>query len=118
MKQLTTNQFRHYIQIQRRTNGSVDSYGQRTVSWSEHRSVWAKLEVKQAGESRSGDRLTQTTTYQFTIRFVPGVSAQCRLLYRGKFYAVDAVTDPDGRGIYLVIDASLDDSKRVSGEVV
>lgn len=116
-KTVSTNEFRHYLTFQTKGVGNVDDYGQRTISWTEARSCWAKLEVKQAGEVVDGNRKAYHSQFIFTIRYVAGLNTSMRILHRGKYYAIAAIYDKEGLGKHLVVETLLDDTMNAN-EVV
>lgn len=114
----TSNEYRHYITFQSRTKGATDAHGQRALAWSDVRSVWSKLEVKTASETVGGDRKVQVSKFIFTIRNIDGVLPSMRILHRTRFYSIDSVYDKEGLGKHITIEATFDDSKNLSSEVV
>lgn len=118
LTKISTGELRHYITFQTKVLGSVDANGQRAITWTDARSLWAKLEVKAAGEARDGSRSPQLTMTLFTIRAVAGLSSDMRILYRGRFYAIGSIYDKDGTGKWLTVEATHDESKNLSSEVV
>lgn len=116
-KQVSINEFRHYLTFEKKAIGGVDEYGQRGSAWSDHRSLWAKLEVKQGNEEVSADRKAQVTRFVFTIRSVPDLNASMRIRYREARYSIQAIYDKEGIGKHLTIEARLDNANRSEGVV-
>lgn len=118
LTKISTGEMRHYLTFEAKSAAPVDEHGQRALTWSEVRSLWAKLEVKQASEVMEGDRKVQVSNFIFTLRYVDGLNSTMRILYRARYYSINAIYDKDGTGKWLTIEARLDDSNNNSGGVI
>ena len=110
-KTIHTSELRHPITFQSKELGSVDAYGQRTQTWGNNRSMWAKIEVKSADENVAADRKSAVVVYTFTVRFVTDINTLDRISYRGEYYSINALNDEEGTRKYLTIEAIKDSSK-------
>lgn len=94
------------IAIQRKSR-SADGMGGYTETWATVASVWASIKITAGGERYAAMQLSSNPRAKAVIRFrgddngAPYYSGSDRVLYRGRYWAIDSVIDPDGRQRWL-----------------
>ena len=80
----------------------ANSYGEETITWSEYLTVWANIEWNGGSEKEESDKLTATTKVVFTVRNLGNdVDETYRVLYKSKYYYIQAINEIDGREMFL-----------------
>lgn len=79
-----------------------NSYGEETITWVSYLTVWAHLDWKGGMEREESDKLTATTKVVFTVRNLGNdVDETYRVLYKSKYYYIQAINEIDGREMFL-----------------
>lgn len=95
---------RQKVTIQQESN-TDDGQGGSTKGWSAFASsVDCRLEPLRGDERLQAGTLEPRITHRATIRYRSGVTAGMRLLLGSTAYNIRAVTNPDERQRYLVMD--------------
>ena len=80
----------------------TNSYGEETLVWGEYREVWAMVEWNGGDEKEESDKITAKTKNTFTIRNIDiTVDETYRILYKTKYYYIQAINEIDGREMFL-----------------
>lgn len=89
------------ITLEQRT-ASVDALGQAVESWSPVATVWAAAEPLAGREFFAAGQTQSAAAVRFTIRWLAGVSAAMRVVWRGLPHAIVAAPiDLQGARAYL-----------------
>lgn len=78
---------REYITIQTPTE-SDDGYGGKTVSWSTHAQVWAKIDPVSASQKWHAETLEHNVTHRITVREVSGLASNMRISWESRVFYV------------------------------
>ena len=80
----------------------ANSYGEETITWSDYLTVWAMVEWKGGSEKEESDKLTAKSKVVFTVRNLGNlVDETYRILYKTKYYYIQAINEIDGREMFL-----------------
>lgn len=97
---------RHRVTLQQPVL-TPDGAGGYTRTWATVATLWAQIEpATQRGQSReifADQHLEPAVTHHVTIRYLSGVTADMRLLYGTRVFAILAVTNKDERNVLLQI---------------
>ena len=81
---------------------TANAYGEEVISWSNYLIVWANVEWKGGMENEESDKLTATSKVMFTVRNIGNaVNPTYRILYKLKYYYIQAINEVDGREMFL-----------------
>lgn len=80
-------------------------WGQPHGTWTTWATVWANVTATGGGEIVKDDAPQASTTYTVRMRYRDDVTAEDRLVRRGKTLEIVSVIDPDGRRRELLIQA-------------
>lgn len=83
---------KHRIEIQSREI-SRDEYGEPNGTWKRYATVWAAINTKMGREFFEADKVVGETKDVFEIRYMEGIDRAMRILYRGKIYQVEAISN-------------------------
>lgn len=83
---------------------AADGAGGADVSWTDVKTVWAKVEEGAGGERLTGERFAARADITLTIRHRLGVTTEMRALWNGRVLNIRAVRDKDGRKRFLTLD--------------
>lgn len=94
---------RHRVTIQR-YELAVDEYGAplRRESWKDVATVWASVEAVSGREFFASQQVQSEVTHKVMIRFLPGVTADMRIVHGGRVFGIVAPL-PDNRGTRLML---------------
>ena len=93
---------RNKITIQE-LNSTVNSSGEDEDSWQEYVTVRASVEPLRERERFEAQQAQNEATVRFRIRYLPGVTAELRILYDSKYYDIESVIDPNDRHRELIV---------------
>jgi SPP1 family predicted phage head-tail adaptor len=79
-----------------------DGAGGETVLWDTLATLWAHIEPVSAGETIVSGHLSGVVTHLVTFRFRDDLAGGMRVAFRGRYFRVLAVHDPDESRRYLV----------------
>lgn len=97
--------FRNRIIIQSKT-GSVDpdGFSSENASWVEVKKTWADIKTLNGKEYFQAAAVQEQRVSQFTIRYTKGISADMRILFKGRvFNIIEPPINDDERDITLTI---------------
>ena len=95
---------RHKIIIQQVTS-TTDAGGGRSVAWSNYKTVFAHVQQLSAQVKYDTGIVEEKGLYEFTMRFLTGVSTRNRISFDSKLFNIDSVINMDERKKYIVIRA-------------
>src|SRR5688572_7063004 len=81
-----------------------DEWGKGT-NWVSEATVWAEVKPVAGAEKATPTAVQTSVSYDIRIRFVPDVTSQWRVVWRGRTLDIVSVIDPTGRGRELEIKA-------------
>jgi SPP1 family predicted phage head-tail adaptor len=83
-----------------------DKYGQQTKTWSDFCTTWASINMLAQKQTYTDNQLASVVTHKIVIRYTSKpITAGMRVCLMGKYYLIQAVSDPDGRRTTLQIQA-------------
>lgn len=82
---LAAGKLRHRIKIQEPKESRTDT-GDVLITWKDVAEVWASVEPLSVREFIAGQAMKSQVTARIVVRYRPGLTAQMRILYRGKIY--------------------------------
>jgi len=94
---LSAGRLRNRITFQKFTDVQSDS-GQTTRTWSKWKDWWAELVGQGGRELLQAQQVKGESVTLFRIRYCAGLSSSLhRVLFDGRIFDINNVTDPDGR---------------------
>jgi SPP1 family predicted phage head-tail adaptor len=96
--------YRKLVTIQQRSL-TQDSYGGQSETWSDVMTVWASIEPLSSRELMAAQAVQSETTHQIRIRYMPGITADMRAVYNGRYFNLARPLNTEERNIELVIPA-------------
>lgn len=104
---MNIGRFKHQITIQRPDyeNETVDSYGRRSFPWVDVAQLYAQVADVSGREFYEAAAHQLQNTVTFTMRWVPGVTANMRVMFDGVAYGIDQVNHLGYRRDFLRIKA-------------
>ncbi len=75
--------------------GAPDGAGGETVLWDTLATLWARIEPTDAGERIVAGHLSGVVTHRVTFRWRADLAGGMRIAFRGRYFRVLAVHDPD-----------------------
>ena len=84
---------------------SANSYGELIESYSDYRTVWAKVDFTGGSQSDEFDRITAISKVKFFIRNLDlaNLTEKTRISYDSKLYYIQAINEIEGRDSFLEI---------------
>ena len=84
---------------------SANSYGELIESYSDYRTVWAKVDFTGGSQSDEFDRITAISKVKFFIRNLDlaDLTEKTRISYDSKLYYIQAINEIEGRDSFLEI---------------
>jgi len=81
---------------------TTNDYGEEVLSWNTYLTVWAAVEWNGGMENEESDKITATSKVVFTVRNIGNaVDETYRILYKTKYYYIQAINEIDGREMFL-----------------
>ena len=87
---------RRQVLIQQR-GATVDTYGQRSTTWSDLVTTMADIQPLQGRELELAQAINAEVTHLVVMRYRPGITAAMRVVYQGRRFAIHSVMDVDTR---------------------
>lgn len=94
--------FNRRIELQADSSGQ-DAYGEDVESYSTFATVWAEMMSQRAAEKFTGGQRVGTQSISWRIRYRDDVDNLSRVVYDGKVYMVEGVTEGEGRRQELIL---------------
>ncbi|MCE9650578.1 MAG: phage head closure protein [Parvibaculum sp.] len=83
---------------------NADGAGGADIEWTPLATVWAEVADQGGNEQVLGERTEARARHRVTMRHRGDVTAEMRLVWRGRTLDIRALRDPDGRRQWLAID--------------
>lgn len=93
---------RHKVIIQTRSR-TADDAGGASSTWKDSKEVWAYMKPASQRENFKGMKISEETGYEFTIRYQSGITAEQRIKYGKRYFAIRSVLNRMERERYLDI---------------
>lgn len=110
---MNVGRFRQLVEIQRPAYGreKVDEYGRRVTPWETFEQVRAQAADVSGREFYEAAAHQMQNTVTFTMRSLPGVTLDMRLVMDGVIYEIDQVNHLGYRGDFMRIKAHATDTE-------
>lgn len=93
---------RHKVTIQRRTQ-TTDGFGGPVNAWTDFATVAAGVDSLTGREFLAAQAAQSEASVRFVMRYVAGVDARMRIVYKGLYHDIINITDPEERHRELII---------------
>ena len=88
-----SGRLRHRVTIQQQSI-SRDSHGQKIMSWTDYKTVYAAVEPLQGREFFSSDAINSEVTTRIRIRWTSGIDTTMRVSFDSRIYNIKSVITP------------------------
>lgn len=95
-------ELRHRVILQRKTV-TEDELKQQTESWTDIATVWASIEPLSGREYFAAKQVNSEISAKITIRYRKGINSAMRVLFGGRIFEVQSVTNPEERCKSLIL---------------
>jgi len=93
-----------------RQSSDVDNFGQDVGAFtSTGISVWAKVIDKSGSESEESNQIVAVSNVNFLIRYNSSILETWRILYRSKYYRIEAIIEDESRDSFMRIETRISD---------
>jgi SPP1 family predicted phage head-tail adaptor len=92
---------RHRVTILSPVRTESATGGRAPTSWATVATVWASLTQQAAHEQTEGKQTVHRVTHEVRLRYRDDVTADCRLSFRGRTFAISSVANVDELGAEL-----------------
>lgn len=86
--------FRHRIEIQEFIE-MVNENGYPVEGWTRKFQLWSDIKTVKGSEVIKAAAEVNTETYRFIVRYVEGLNAKQRILFKGRIYDIQSVLNDD-----------------------
>lgn len=86
---MESGKLRQYVTVQR-PNETEDAAGQTTLNYEDYIKTWADIRPFTGREHFQADKHKADITHKITMRYVSGITADCRILYDGQVFELTA----------------------------
>lgn len=100
------SKMRHRITFLKPTTVTKNTMSENVPEYTEDRTVWAYVAPKTGREYDEAQKLRAETTYNVTTRYLPGITTDMRILFRGRILKIESVLSIGERFEQLQIVAS------------
>ena len=80
------------ITIQVKTE-STDVYGQRTLTWATHLTVWSNPVQKDGTERTDNSNRTTNRMVNFRVRYNSTITNEMRIIWEGRYYKIEDIKE-------------------------
>lgn len=80
----------HRITIQRDAGTTTDAHGQPVPDWKTFAERWAWIQPISGNERYINQQLVASLTHKIMLRYLAGVTAQMRVLFKGRVFEIVA----------------------------
>jgi SPP1 family predicted phage head-tail adaptor len=95
---MQSGRLRHLLTIQAQSVVR-NAYNEEVITFTNWGQAWG--EIRPAGASErivtGADQVQASVDHAITIRFVVGITVKMRIVYNGRTFDIEGITDPDGR---------------------
>ena len=82
---------------------TTNALGETVLSWSDSSSVWASVEGMSAREALTAGQQNLTVTHRVRMRYLPGLTGQMRLSWRGRTLEIVSLLEHENRSEHEAI---------------
>lgn len=102
---IIAGEMREQIQIQLDTIGSQNSYGEPVATWATITggTVWAEARPLRGAETMVAQQVSDDLSFVFILRYLAGITPKNRVLYRSRYFDINAVLNVNERRIKTVL---------------
>ncbi|MGI5892088.1 MAG: phage head closure protein [Bacillota bacterium] len=93
---------RHRVTLQQKTV-IEDDLKQHTENWTDIATVWARIEPLSGREYFAARQENTEVTTRITIRYLPGITTDSRVVFGGRVFEVLSAIDPEERCESLIL---------------
>jgi SPP1 family predicted phage head-tail adaptor len=93
---------RERVTIQRPTD-KQSQFGEATLEWESLATVWAQVRNLGARDYFAAQQAGTLATHRILMRFHPQLTAQCRLVWRGRIMEITSVLESEDRREHEVL---------------
>ncbi len=93
---------RHRVTLQQKTV-IEDDLKQHTENWTDIASVWARIEPLSGREYFAAKQINSEISVRVTIRYLPGITTEARVVFGGRIFEVLSVVNPEERCESLIL---------------
>lgn len=94
------------ITFQRQT-ACTDKMGQDRQGWTNFKTVWADFYPVRSGEYQEAEqKKREEVTYKAKLRYIPGIDASLRILFRGRLFLIDKAINVDEANYKLELECT------------
>lgn len=91
---------RHRIELQAKSEPEgLDGYGEATESWTTIKTVWASIEPASGKQLFVAQQIQAEASHVVEMRYYPGVTAEYRVKFGTRIFAVNFVRNVEERNI-------------------
>jgi SPP1 family predicted phage head-tail adaptor len=87
---------RHRITVQSPVS-TTNAHGGVDFTWATLATVWASLSPESGKEQQDGKQQVAQTTYKVTMRYLTGLTTQCRIVFGTQVLNISSALDVDKR---------------------
>lgn len=108
---IAAGKLRQRIQILKSTGTQDSTGGTSLADYTTLATVWASVEPLSGSETLAADAQTSVGRFQIQMRYMDGITSALQVLFQGRKFQVENVSNPDGRQkkLYLQV-VQIDDS--------
>lgn len=93
----------HTIALEQRP-ATTDSFGEQTLTWSSFMSgIPAKVSPISGREALASGAFASEITHRVVMRYVAGITAEMRVSFSGRYFAIKAILDEEERNERLTL---------------
>lgn len=100
------SRLRHRITLQAPEN-TMQPGGHFALVWRDVATVWAEVKPLENralnNEALFGEQLQHRGSHEIRLRYLPGVSAEMRVVFNGRYFNIRSVVNPGERNTALVL---------------
>lgn len=96
-------QLRHRLTLQMVTSSSKNSFGEEVDTTADMGKVWGSVVPLSGRELQAAQQAQSRTTHKIIIRHRENVTPRSRIIYDGRTFEVEAITNREERGRWLDI---------------
>lgn len=84
-----------------------DKMGQSIQNWKDLKTVWATFRpVRGAEYDEAARKFREERTYKATVRYLPGISSDLRIMYKGRIFEIKSVVNVNEADYMLEIECT------------
>lgn len=93
---MRAGRLRHRAELQSQQETS-DGAGGVTLSWVKDRDLWCRISPTSGVQQMESMRRDSSIDHEITARWNDDLTTQKRIVHKGRFFNIEAVTNPDGK---------------------